>query len=158
VASLLERLTDDDPTSSNEGSFDRRATTAAELRESVRHDLTHLFNATQLAAVRDLGAYPEVERSTLNFGVPDLTGRSASSIDPADVARRVRRALLAFEPRLVESSLKVHASLSREQCGPNALRFDIEGDLRSQPSPIHLHLRADLSLEDGEAQVFELAR
>lgn len=154
--SLLDRLTDDDPTSRVEGP-DQRVLSLARLRESVRRDLGFLLNATHLAAVRDLRDYPEVERSTLNYGIADLAGRPASTIDRGALVRLVRRAILDFEPRLLGPSLKVHITVNPDKSDPNALRFDVEADLWSQPLPLRLHLRTDLSLEDGEAQVTEVA-
>src|SRR4029077_12356539 len=96
--SLLDRLTDDDPETQSEPA-DKRVLSPYRLKESVRRDLTWLFNTTNLAALQELDDYPEVENSTLNFGVPDLTGRTASSIDAAAVARVLRRAIVEYEPR-----------------------------------------------------------
>jgi type VI secretion system protein ImpF len=50
----------------------------------------------------------------------------------------------------------VHVTVNPDKCDPNALRFDVEADLWSQPLPLRLHLRTDLSLEDGEARVSEV--
>ena len=96
-----------------------------------------------------------VERSTLNYGVPDLAGRPASSIDSGELARAIRRAIVDFEPRLLKNSLKVEISVDPNQHNPNALRFDIEADLWSEPLPLRLYLRTELNLEDGEARVSE---
>ncbi|HXX69259.1 MAG TPA: type VI secretion system baseplate subunit TssE [Polyangiaceae bacterium] len=154
--SLLDRLTDDEPTVKVEGP-DKSVLSMARLRESVRRDLGFLLNATHLAAIQDLQDYPDAERSTLNYGIPDLAGRPASTVDAGSVARVVRRAILDFEPRLLGPSLKVQVTVSPEQFATNALRLDIEAQLWSQPVPLRLRWRADLSLEDGEAQVLETA-
>lgn len=152
--SLLDRLTDDEPTSRVEGP-DKRVLSLARLRESVRRDLGFLLNATHLAAIQDLHEYPDVERSTLNYGIPDLAGRPASTIDPGTIGRLIRRAILDFEPRLLGHTLKVQVNVNPERFSPNALRIEIEAQLWSQPVPLRLRWRADLSLEDGEAQVHE---
>lgn len=152
--SLLDRLTDDEPTARVEGP-DKRTLSFARLRESVRRDLGFLLNSTHLAAIQDLQDYPQVERSTLNYGIPDLAGRPASTVDAGSVARVVRRSILDFEPRLLASSLKVQVTVSPERFAPNALRLEIEAQLWSEPVPLRLRWRADLSLEDGEAQVVE---
>lgn len=154
--SLLDRLTDHEPTVSVEGP-EQRVLSLARLRESVRRDLASLLNATHLAALQDLTDFPEVERSTVNYGMPDMAGRSASTIDKSAIVRILRRAIVDFEPRLIKQSLKVNVKVHPEKYDPNALRFDIEADLWCQPLPIRLHLRADLSLEDGEARVVETA-
>ncbi|MCL2450220.1 MAG: type VI secretion system baseplate subunit TssE [Polyangiaceae bacterium] len=153
---LLDRLTDDDPSAHTE-STDHREFSLARLRDSVRRDLGYLLNATQLASVVDLGAYPEVERSTVNFGIPDLAGHPASTVDRPAIVRLIRQAILQFEPRLLKQSLKVQMAPSADAPEPNALRFDIDAELWAQPLPIRLRLRMDLSLEDGEAEITELS-
>jgi len=72
--SLLDRLTDDEPEQKLE-SRDKRVLSPERLRESVRRDLTWLFNTPSLATViHNLSEYPEVERSTVNFGLPSSPG------------------------------------------------------------------------------------
>ncbi len=154
--SLLDRLTDDEPDRRHE-STDKRVLSPQRLRESVRRDLTWLFNTPNLGTVQDLSEYPEVERSTVNFGIPDLAGRAASSIDSAVLVRLLRRAIWDFEPRLLRNTVKVEVVVDPEQHSPNAMCFTIEAELWSQPLPLRLYLRTELNLEDGEAQVTEVA-
>lgn len=152
--SLLDRLTDDEPENRRE-TPEKRVLSLQRLRDCVRRDLAFLLNSTHLAAVQDLGDYPEVERSTLNYGIPDLAGRPASTVDRSGLARRIRRAILDFEPRLIAGTVKVEAVVDPAQNSPNALHFDIQADLWSEPIPLRLYLRTDLDLEDGEAHVTE---
>jgi type VI secretion system protein ImpF len=154
--SLLDRLTDDEPDNRRE-SADKRVLSPYRLRESVRRDLTWLFNTTSLTAMQDLSDYPEVERSTVNFGIADLTGHTASSVDETALARLLRRAIAEYEPRLLPDTVKVQAIVDPERHGPNTLRFQIEAELWSQPLPLRLYLQTDLDLEDGEARVTEVA-
>ncbi|MDP9033571.1 MAG: type VI secretion system baseplate subunit TssE [Myxococcota bacterium] len=153
--SLLDRLTDEEPGKRHEGA-ELRVLSPQRLRESVRRDLTWLFNTSNLATVTDLSEYPEVERSTLNYGIPDLAGRTASGVDPVALVRLLRQAIWDFEPRLLRETVKVQVLADDEQCNPNALSFAIEAELWSQPVPLRLYLRTDLNLEDGEARVVEL--
>jgi type VI secretion system protein ImpF len=154
--SLLDRLTDDEPHTRVE-SPEKRVLSLDRLRDSVRRDLGFLLNATHLAAVQDLSEYPEVEHSTLNYGIPDLAGRPASSIESDDLVRAIRRAIIDFEPRLLRNTLKVSIVVDADAHNPNALRFDIEADMWSEPLPLRLYLRTELDLEDGEARVTEAA-
>jgi type VI secretion system protein ImpF len=154
--SLLDRLTDDAPERRTEGP-EQRILSLQGLRDAVRRDLGFLLNSTRLSAVQDLSDYPYVERSVVNFGVPDLAGRPASTIDKVETARSVRRAILDFEPRLLRSSLRVEVALNPNEHSRNALRFDIVADLWCQPLPVRLYLRTDLNLEDGEARVTEVS-
>jgi type VI secretion system protein ImpF len=154
--SLLDRLTDDEPEQLHE-SRDKRVLSPQRLRESVRRDLTWLFNTPNLGTVDDLSEYPEAEHSTVNFGIPDLSGRTASSIDAAVLVRLLRRAIWDFEPRLLRNTVKVTVVVDPERHNPNAMSFGIEAELWSQPLPLRLYLRTDLNLEDGEARVTEVS-
>src|SRR5882724_10686452 len=79
---------------------DRRMLSRAKLRECVLRDLGWLFNSLNLESYQDLDFVPQVASSVLNFGLPSFAGRMASSIDPAESADRLRRAVELFEPRL----------------------------------------------------------
>jgi len=152
--SLLDRLTDDEPDKQLE-SRDKRVLSSQRLRDSVRRDLNWLFNTTNLAAVQNLEAYPEVERSVLNYGLPDLAGRTASSIDRDSMERLLRRAIWEYEPRLLRSSIRIQLAVDAENFSHNAMNFGIQAELWAQPLPLRLFLRTDLDLETGEAAVSE---
>lgn len=154
--SLLDRLTDDEPDKRTE-SLDKRVLSPERLRDGVRRDLTWLFNTSNLTTVEDISEYPEVERSTVNFGIPDLAGKTASDIDKAALVRLIRRAIWDFEPRLLRNSVKVRILVDPDQHSPNAVSFGIEAQLWSQPLPLRLYLRTELNLEDGEARVSDVA-
>ncbi len=154
--SLLDRLTDAAPDMTEEAP-DRGVVSIERLRDSVRRDLTWLLNATCLESTLDLSQYPEVERSTLNFGIPDMTGKSVSTIDRAAVARRIRRAIWDFEPRLLRESVQVRPAQRTRALGPSTLSFVIEAELWCEPAPIKLLLRTELNLESGEANVVDAA-
>jgi type VI secretion system protein ImpF len=126
--------------------------TLSRLRDSVRRDLTWLLNAVGLEAVQDLSAHEEVQRSTLNFGIPDVTGRAVSTIDRAALASKIRRAICDFEPRLLRHSVSVRPTTSQGS-GPSTLCFSIEAELWAQPTPLHLLFQTELNLESGDARV-----
>jgi type VI secretion system protein ImpF len=153
--SLLDRLTDDEPDKRQE-SRDKRILSPSRLRESVRRDLSWLFNTVNLAATQSLEDYPEVEHSTLNFGLPDLAGRTASSIDKVALERLLRRAVWDFEPRLTKQAVKVKLIIDAERMSHNAMCFTIEAELWAQPLPLRLFLRTDVDLETGEVSVAEV--
>ena len=62
-----------------------RVLTKGQLRTAVLRDLAALMNAICLGAGDDLSAYPEVERSVLNYGVPAFAGETASTLDVHDL-------------------------------------------------------------------------
>lgn len=150
--SLLDRLTDDERENRQE-SRDKRVLSPARLRECVRRDLTWLLNTTHLAALEDLQAHPEVQRSVLNYGMPDLAGRTVSSVDVRSLERMLVKVIADFEPRLLKSSVKVKIIADSEKMNHNAMCFGIEAELWAQPLPLRLFLRTEIDLETGTVSV-----
>ena len=155
--SLLDRLSDDEPNNSKE-SRNRRVLSPQRLRESVRRDLSWLLNNTRLAAVEDLSAYPEVERSTLNYGVPDLAGKTMSTVNVPEIEKAIRAVILEFEPRLLRQTVQIKVVVDKEQMTHNALSFIIEAELWAQPLPLRVFLKTDVDLETGSVTVSEATR
>jgi len=127
---------------------DRLYITARRLREIVKRDLTWLLNTGNLENVEDLTDYPLVARSVLNYGISDLTGISVANADVFDLERGLRRAIIQYEPRILPKSLRITVKPSG-QMAQNALGFEIECDIWSQPSLEHLHLDLEIDLDTG---------
>ena len=151
---LLDRLIDEDRSSRLEP-LERRTLTLAQLRQAVIRDLSWLFNTSSLETTQDLEAFPEVARSVLNYGVPEFAGKALSGVDVYQVEQRVRRAIIAFEPRILEESLQVRLVVREDGMDRNALVFDIEGRLWAHPMPLHLLLKTEVDLETGQVTVTE---
>lgn len=145
---LLDRLIDDPQWPAGP-----RLMSRAQWREAVLRDLGWLLNATQ-----PLGPLPErdaaVARTVLNFGMPPLSGRLASQLDPTRLEELLRDTLLAFEPRLLPDTLVVRA-LARDSVldTHNLIEFEISGQLWGQPAPLELLLRTRLDLEAGQIEL-----
>jgi type VI secretion system protein ImpF len=155
---LLDRLTDDDPASTVEG-LDSAVMSRTRLRQAVLRDLSWLFNATRLSDSELPEAFEEVRRSVLNYGLPALSGNTASSVDVPALEQQVREAILLNEPRILGSSLVVEALLSDNLLDHhNQISFRISGQLWSQPVPLELLLHTDIDLETGRVEIKELAR
>ena len=105
---LLDRLTDEEPTKTQEAA-ERRVMSKSRLRQAVLRDLAWLFNATKPTSVVDLAQIPHVRQSVVNFGLPALSGRAASSLDVDELERAIRQAILDFEPRILAGTLEVKA-------------------------------------------------
>lgn len=155
---LLDRLTDDEPHSTAEADG-AAVMSRTRLRQAVLRDLGWLFNCTRLGDTVPLGAYPQVARSVLNFGLPALSGSTASSVDVVALEQQVRDAILLNEPRILAQSLQVEAVMDdRLMDHHNQISFRISGHLWSQPVPLELLLHTDIDLETGRVEVKELAR
>ncbi len=152
--SLLDRLTDDDPQSSAE-SRDRRVMSMRQLRNAVLRDLGWLLNAGCRPEGDEIYAYPRVAASVLNYGLPDLAGTTESSGKAARLDQAVYDAVLAFEPRIVRSSLEVRAALATEGGMNNRVQFEILGELCPLPMPEALFVRTEVDLETGRCEIRE---
>jgi type VI secretion system protein ImpF len=134
-------------------SADRRAMSMRRLREAVLRDLGWLLNACGIDDVVDLEHYPEVRRSVINFGLRSQAGRNISSLDPQDVARRIRDAIAFFEPRL--SQIRVVPEAREDVSGVMTLSFLVEAELWGQPVAQHLSLRTSIDIETGDVVIGE---
>jgi len=155
--SLLDRLTDDDPTNPTE-SRDRRVLSVDQLRKSVLRDLEWLLNTDNMTSAADLDEFPEVKASVLNYGLPPLAGLTSSSIESNALEKILRQAIRDFEPRILPQSVKVRVVVDEQEMGHNALTFAIDGELWAQPLPLHLYLRTEIDLESGHAAVSDAER
>jgi type VI secretion system protein ImpF len=153
---LLDRLTDDDPQREQE-SRGERVMSMRQLRESVLRDLGWLLNTSNLTSVHDLASYPQVAQSVLNYGVPDLTGLTVSTVDAVELERTIRQAVVRFEPRLLPHTVRVRVVASDKHMSQNALTFFIEAQLWAQPLPLQMFLKTEIDLELGNVTVVEQA-
>ncbi|MCW7540748.1 type VI secretion system baseplate subunit TssE [Aquabacterium sp. A7-Y] len=155
---LLDRLTDDDPSKTVEPR-ELRVLSKSRLREAVLRDLAWLFNSTRMSGHTDWQSLPHAERSVVNFGLPALSGETASTLDIVNLEADVKRAILDFEPRIMAASLKVEALVSELQMDHhNVVSLRISGHLWAQPVPFELLLRTEVDLETGQVEIQELTR
>ena len=152
--SLLDRLTDLHPEKSKESTA-QQSMSQKEFKDAVIRDLGWLLNSVSLDVCVDLEAYPEVTRSVLNFGLPDISGHTTSTIDVRSVENSVKRAIRQFEPRIIRNSLRVKVHSNPSDMSHNSLVFEIQGAVFGQPSPFQIVLRSELNLECGEFSVTE---
>ncbi|WP_122756429.1 type VI secretion system baseplate subunit TssE [Pseudomonas viridiflava] len=154
--SLLDRLSDDDTEQVFEPR-DKRVLSMRRLRKAVLRDLGWLLNSTSLGSFRDLRKCPLAGQSVLNFGLPDLAGKTAAGLDREALGRRIRQAIWDFEPRILRESLRVvPVASSGATISPNQMTFEIHGELWGQPLPERLYLKTELDLEAGEARIFDI--
>lgn len=151
---LLDRLTDNEPQKQVE-SREQRVLTSADQRRSLLRDLGALLNANNHPASDGLENYPEVARSVLNYGVPELAGVSSSFLTPEEVERIVTAAIVKFEPRILRRSLRVRAIEVAEEHGANVVVIEIRGDVWNLPMPDSLYVRTKVDLETGRCELRE---
>lgn len=127
------------------------------ITDCVKRDLTWLFNAQNMCMDEELEEnYPNVDSSVLNYGMPDLTGKTASSINIFQLEKTLKQMILRFEPRIIPKTLKVQLHEDNSMMNHNALVFEIHGDIWMDPIPIHMHLMTQLDLENGNIEINEV--
>ena len=124
-----------------------------DLRDCVKRDLDWLLNARNYSPSEGLDDFPEVSHSVLNYGLPDLTGKTATGLEIRQLERLLKQSIRDYEPRIIERTLKVQLMPDKSQMDNNALTFEIEGELWAEPVPIHMHLRTELQLESGNVSI-----
>lgn len=153
---LLDRLTDEQPEKKLE-TREERVITKTRLRQAVLRDMTWLMNATRLGGSQDFSGCPLAERSVINFGLPSLSGETASSLDVIELERSLKQAILDFEPRIIPSTLNLETIVSGSQLDRhNIISVQIRGHLWAQPIPLELLLRTEVDLETGKVEVRDL--
>jgi type VI secretion system protein ImpF len=149
--SLLDRLTDTDRSNTAEPR-ERRVLSVQRLKAGVLRDLGWLLNTGHFETLHDLEPYPQVRNSVLNFGIPDLSGHTGADLEPEQIEKIVRDAIVTFEPRINAHTLRVTVELA-DRMSRNAVTFKIEGELWSHPAPMALFLKTELDLESGDVNV-----
>jgi len=153
---LLDRLTDDEPDKKLEPR-EQRVLSKSKMRRAVLRDLAWLFNATRPETSVDFARAPEASRSVIAFGLPPLSGHTASSLEVADLERAIRQAIIDFEPRILPRSLQVRALEIEQLEHHNVIGIEIRGDLWAQPVPLELLVRTQIDLETGQVEIADLA-
>jgi type VI secretion system protein ImpF len=135
----------------------RRATARAPISESdlrrlVNSDLVSLLNTTNLASAEDLSEAPEVRRSILNYGFPDLAWRSIDEQSVSEIARELEVALREFEPQLASGSVKARRD-ETVKSDELRLRFLVKAELRAHPVNTQMEFVAEVELDSGKIKI-----
>lgn len=144
---LLDRLTDLEPERREEPPASRAAT-LAQVRVAVLRDLERLLNCHHRLAEEDRSIQPGVAGSVLDYGVPDVCGRSLSDRELEALGGSIREAIIAFEPRLDPASVQVRIAPEAGRHG-EAFAVEIGGLLRVAELREELLFRTWLDPESG---------
>ncbi|MES2355114.1 MAG: type VI secretion system baseplate subunit TssE [Pseudomonadota bacterium] len=154
---LLDRLTDDEPDKKLEPR-EERVITKTKLRQAVLRDLAWLFNSVRIGGPEYFAGLPFAESSVINFGLPPLSGETASTLDVLELERSIKQAIIDYEPRIMASTLEVEALMADNQMDRhNVISVQIRGNLWAQPVPLELLLRTEVDLETGKVEIRDLA-
>lgn len=127
-----------------------------DIRDCVKRDLEWLLNASRFFLDDEQEQYPEAVCSVLNYGTPDLTGKTVSGLNLVQLERQLYQTIINFEPRINQKTLSVSIVADPVKTKHNIFVFEIEGELCSTPSPVHLHLRTEFELENCQVAVYDI--
>jgi len=127
-----------------------------DIQSCVKRDLEWLFNTNQYFPPEDLNELPESTCSVLNFGIPDLTGKTVSGMDMVKLERALMQAIVDFEPRIIQKTLTVKVLANQDNREHNIFVFEIEGEVWAKPLPLHLRLRTEFELENNQVTLYDL--
>ena len=147
--SLLDRLLDDNPGVEKEASITPQQS-LRNLHQSVRRDLEALLNTR-----RRCGSYPmqlkELDKSLVNYGIPDFTGANLSSPDSrSEFVAVIESVIRRYEPRFksVRATL-----LDNVEPLDRTLRFRIDAVVYAEPAPESLVFDSSLEPVTGNVEL-----
>lgn len=156
---LIDRLVDRDndrdrdrsiPVSSASDPYRTRSASVRGLKAALRRDLEWLLN-TRRNPYAAADSMAELSQSLYNYGLPDFSALSTNSPkDRQTLLIEIERTVALFEPRL--ANIRV-ALVEGSGVGTRAVRFQIEGSLKMDPSPEHVSFDGELQLASGEYQI-----
>ena len=149
--SLLDRLTDEDPTNPNE-TRDARVIDIRRLRDIVQRDLAWLLNTNNADGWIDAKRHPLAAKSVLNYGVKDVAGDFAAKDRAQLIRKSIALAIERFEPRIRKGSAQVE--IRSENISRNTIiSFDIRADMWADPIPSELYLRSSVDVTTGQVML-----
>ena len=149
VASMLDRLLDDDPQKSVETPRNN-AQALREIKAAVRRDLENLLN-TRARCLSWPPTLEELPASLVNYGLPDFTNTYARAIEDPDMfVNVVKFAIEQFEPRLRDVRVElVQSNVATDR----ALRFKIDATLYVEPVEDKVFYNSSLEPVSGNFEV-----
>jgi len=149
LPSVLDRLIDYEPTATRETPRSR-AQLLRDLKQSIGRDLENLLNTRRRCRSwpENLG---ELERSLVNYGVPDLTATALGSASGREQFRRVFAEVIElFEPRFTRVAVEM---LSNIEPLDRTLRFHINALLRGEAMSEPLEFDSAIQPATGNVEV-----
>ncbi len=124
--------------------------TIAQIIDSVRDDLEDLLNTRRAFEVKE-AQYPQLAKSLVNYGLPDLTSLSGMQDEIAGgIATIIEQTIAAHEPRL----RKVRANVVSSRNIDLRVRFHIEAEVRVDPAP-RVTFETVVELTSGHTSILE---
>lgn len=122
-----------------------------ELKVEVERDVNALMNHVALESTIDLQDFPQIRKSVLNFGFPDIAHRSLDELEASDLDGEIVAVLRQYEPRLVAGTVRVARDASVDP-GTLEVRYLVDGHLLCQPLNVPIEFVAKFDVASGKIQ------
>lgn len=133
----------------------RMGASQEKLKEHLSIDLANLMNTIRLEAVTDLRQHSYTAKSILNYGMDDMANMSSDIANRTSLIRRLRKALIHHEPRLIAETVEV---VIREQDHEltQKICFDVQAEMAANPVDVPLAFIAEVDIGAGKVNLAEL--
>lgn len=129
-------------------SLRRRGTDEVRLKEDLSLDLGALVDTINLASATDIEGLKYVQRSVLNYGLQDLTHITIESNEVEEIARDLKAAILAHEPRLSPESLFIERT--EDDDVNQRVRFRVRAEMYNKPLDVPIEFVAEVDVGSGK--------
>lgn len=149
-------ISDDDGKVLSSRSVERReGASQTTLRDHLAVDLASLMGTINLNSAQDLEGLEYVQKSILNYGMPDLTRFTTEDVRRHRLVGDLKRTLLAHEPRLVAETLvvKLRAGDSNNK---QHIAFDISAEMAAKPVDVPMEFVAEIDTGAGKVALSNL--
>lgn len=140
---------------SKRGSFGRFGVNDRQMRNALSDHLVDLVNTINLSSIEPMEDLPRVSKSILNFGLPDVTHMTSEDMQVDEVAENLRKALIAFEPRLNAEALAI--TRGRMDDMGERISFSVQAEMLARPINLAVEFTADVDIHSGKVHVSNLA-
>jgi len=149
LPSVLDRLIDENPHDVSEPARSRNQV-LHQLKKRVRRDLQNLLN-TRWRCESWPPKHDEIDKSLLNYGIPDFSGAVVDGVNDAkQLIEAIRRAIDTFEPRFASYDIEI---VENKNHFDRTLRFKIEGLLHAEPAPEPVSYDTMLEIATAEFKI-----
>ncbi len=133
----------------------RRSLSDGALRSLLAEDLSNLLNTIDFesGAPELTEGLDRVRTSILNYGLPDISNRTAGEVRLREIKAELRDALLRYEPRLLKRGMEITETDEKSE---DKVSFLVRADMRADPVPTSVEFVTDIEFDTGEIRVSRL--
>ena len=132
----------------------RRSLSDAELKRLMSSDLESLLNTINMESADPelIDGLTYVQKSILNYGMPDMANKTVDETMRIDAIRDdLRQVIMRYEPRLLPKTLEIVRDLENET--DLSIRFVVRSDMRADPVPTSVEFVTEVELQSGDIKI-----